>query len=300
MADGTRSKSSSKKGTSEDTSNSNYIKDLLKLQEETIKSFFKSFVETTNSRIDSLLKEVQGLKTSLEFSQKDLKSIMDANPSERLKNLESKMETMIEKADDLENRSRRNNLCFDGVDEMQFGRETWEQCEGKLKDIVFENLEIEDEVQIERAHRVGRKRDDGKPRPIVAKFLNYKDREKVLKARKKLKGSKIVIREDVSERVKAKQKELIPKMMEARREGKVAYIRHDKLIIHDNRYQHHQGSGPGPNGNPPLMEVEMASYGGPPWMQPVGYRLPPHQAFNDNDNINDDEQHDPERQEQDG
>ena len=198
---------------------------MIKVEEETIKTFFTSFIEATNTRIDSVIKEVQALKTSLEFTQAEFKTIMDANPVERLGAFETKIEALVDKVDDLENRSRRNNLLFEGIDEDNFRRETWKQAEEKLQDIISNNLEINDELPIERAHRVGKKRDDGKPWPIAAKFLNYKDREKVLQARKKLKGSKIVIREDISDKVKAKQKELIPKMLDARRNGKVAYIR---------------------------------------------------------------------------
>ena len=37
---------------------------------------------------------------------------------------------------------------------------------------------------IEKVYRVGRPRSDSKPRRIVARFLNYKDREAVFKAKR--------------------------------------------------------------------------------------------------------------------
>ena len=45
--------------------------------------------------------------------------------------------------------------------------------------------EVGGDIVIERAHRIGRRSSAGsKPRKIVARFLNYKDRESVLKAKK--------------------------------------------------------------------------------------------------------------------
>ena len=134
----------------------------------------------------------------------------------------------MEKTDDLENRSRRSNLCFEGIDEVaKDANETWQQSEDKVKTIISDKLELDsDDIPIERAHRVGARK-DRKPRTIVVKFLRYKDREKVLKSRRKLKGSKVVIREDFSDRVAEKRKQLIPKMLEERKNGKIAYLRYD-------------------------------------------------------------------------
>ena len=139
------------------------------------------------------------------------------NCQDRLDSLEANINTLIDKADDLENRSRRNNLCFEGIDEQMHGNETWEESEHKvkrLKDLISNTLQIDaDNIEIERAHRVGKKRPTSdKPRTIVAKFLNYKHRGMVLNERRKLKGSNLIIREDFSDRVVAKRRELLPQM----------------------------------------------------------------------------------------
>ena len=51
-------------------------------------------------------------------------------------------------------------------------------------------LTKKNEIEIERAHRLGRKHDDGKPRPIVAKFLRYQDKEFIRKSANLLKDLK--------------------------------------------------------------------------------------------------------------
>ena len=78
-----------------------------------------------------------------------------------------------EKAIELENRSRRNNLRIDGLKEND--RETWADCEEKVKALFKWRLNIQKAIQIERAHRSG-KRDESRrrPRPIVLKLQNYK------------------------------------------------------------------------------------------------------------------------------
>ena len=58
---------------------------------------------------------------------------------------------------DLEDRSHRNNLCFDGVREYE--NESWNDREEVLKDFLFENLGLRN-IKIERAHRTGERKED--------------------------------------------------------------------------------------------------------------------------------------------
>ena len=58
---------------------------------------------------------------------------------------------------DLDDRSHRNNLCFDGVREYE--NESWNDREEVLKDFLFENLGLRN-IKIERAHRTGERKED--------------------------------------------------------------------------------------------------------------------------------------------
>ena len=69
-----------------------------------------------------------------------------------------------------------------------------------------------------------------KARTIVVKFAQYKDRELVLAAAKKKRPRGIYVNEDFSQRIMAR---LLPKMMKAREEGKIAYLSFDKLVVRD-------------------------------------------------------------------
>ena len=129
----------------------------------------KSSMQFHSDTIDEKLLEVD-TKVSQVYvvNDENVKTLIDDN-----KNLHVKVR-------DLEDRSRRNNLWFDGLQQAQ--GEDWHGSEAKIKKVIKEKLGIEN-VDIERAHRVGKeKRDDpSQKRTIIAKFLNYKDKEKVLR-----------------------------------------------------------------------------------------------------------------------
>ena len=97
---------------------------------------------------------------------------------------------------DLEDRSRRSSFRIDGISELR--NETWEECEEEIQKVFNEKLGVKN-VHIERAHRSKRSKsnnNNGKPRTIVYKLLNYKQKEEILRNTKKLKGSNIFINEN--------------------------------------------------------------------------------------------------------
>ena len=73
-------------------------------------------------------------------------------------------------------------------------------------------------MTIERAHRTGRTGSNA--RTIVVKFANYKGRELVLAAAKKKQPRGFYINEDFSQRVMARRKQLLPKVLKSREEGR--------------------------------------------------------------------------------
>ena len=96
---------------------------------------------------------------------------------------------------ELEDRSRRNNLRIDGVEETP--NETWDICERKVQDIVKNKLGITAEIEFDRCHRTGKfKKNQAKPRTIVYRLLIFKDKEKILQNSKKLKNTGTFTYED--------------------------------------------------------------------------------------------------------
>ena len=97
-----------------------------------------------------------------------------------------------DKIRDLEDRSRRDNLRFDGVREYE--NESWNEV---LKDFLFENLGLQN-IKIERAHRTGERKED-MSRTSVTKFSSYKTKKLILKSSRNLNDTGYHINENVSE-----------------------------------------------------------------------------------------------------
>ena len=53
-------------------------------------------------------------------------------------------------------RSRHNNLRLDGLTEDP--NETWGECERKVQEVLFNNLNIDGNIEVARCHRYGKRR----------------------------------------------------------------------------------------------------------------------------------------------
>lgn len=211
---------------------------LLRQQQENFQGFVKLLMDSTNTKMEEITREIQEIKTSLQFTQKDVddRKADNAKQTEHCNSMQSDIFKMCDsllavtdKMEYLEGQSRRNNLVFDGI--MESPGETWAETEEKVKKVVAEKLQLQREIEVERAHRTGKPGGD-RPRPIVVKLLRHKDRSAILQRTKSLKGSKIFINEDFTEAVRRKRKELMPDLRAARERGDIAYLRHDRLIVH--------------------------------------------------------------------
>ena len=69
---------------------------------------------------------------------------------------------VMEKLTELEDRSRRNNVRIDGIPETP--NETWKNCEEEVRKIIRNKLNITDDIEIDRCHRMGKfQRNKSKP-----------------------------------------------------------------------------------------------------------------------------------------
>lgn len=113
-------------------------------------------------------------------------------------------------------------------------------------DLLANKMQLTD-LALERAHTVGQASNQ-RPRPVLARFLRYSDRETVMRNATKLRGTKIFINDDLCQASQEKRKEELPLLKQARSDGKIAYFRHTKLIIRDRMNTEARGSGYSPNG----------------------------------------------------
>ena len=208
--------------------------------EKKINDIIKSHLETTNKRLEEISKEVRDITESVEFTEGRLDEEI-ATVKDDISKMKSDVRLIehdlldpndvSEKLIELEDRSRRNNLRFDGLTEDT--NETWDDCERKIQKILSDKLEITEDVEIERCHRMG-KRKGNRPRTIVCKFLRFKDKQKILKNAKKLKNSGIYIYEDFCNDTMELRKSLWEEVMEHRRQGKFAFLNYRSIIVRNH------------------------------------------------------------------
>ena len=106
-------------------------------------------------------------------------------------------ESFLEQADQidaLEQYSRRNCLLLHGIPEA-----VDEKTDDLVRSTIASNLDINIKAKaIDRSHRLGKPKTDGKPRPIIAKFVRYNARRNVFVNKKSFKGSNIMVTESLT------------------------------------------------------------------------------------------------------
>lgn len=82
-------------------------------------------------------------------------------------------------------------------------------------------------------------------RPIIARFTRFCDREADIQNFSTLRGKRVYTNEDLCPASQEIRKAQLPRLKQAKGEGKIAYFRHTKLIIKE-RYANSATSEPEP------------------------------------------------------
>ena len=134
---------------------------------------------------------------------------------------------------DLEDCSRNNNFRIDGI-KKKVGQ-SWEDFEAEVEKLLRENLDIEDKIIRERAHRAKKKAKNSKknqPRTIICHLLNLKDKENILKNCIKVKGTNIFVNEDLSQEAFEHRRELWKEVKRLQEEeDKIAYLNYRSIVV---------------------------------------------------------------------
>ncbi|XP_072144351.1 uncharacterized protein [Dermacentor andersoni] len=141
--------------------------------------------------------------------------------------------SLVRQVDDLDNRSRRNNLIIRGMQEGVQENEV--ALMKKVTEEVFRDILKVQVSSIERIHRLGKKT-PGRNRPIIFRLADFREKVKILSNCTKLKDTEISISEDYSKRVVEIRKKLWDSCAEERKEGRRAKLVFDKLKINNILY----------------------------------------------------------------
>lgn len=121
-----------------------------------------------------------------------------------LRTLQTKIKALETRAEDAENRNRRNNLRIVGLPEGTEGAEPTSFTEKLLRELLPQAV-FSDVFVVERAHRMPATRGPpgAPPRTFILKLLNFRDRDLVLRESRKIEqlryeGAKLMIFPDFS------------------------------------------------------------------------------------------------------
>ena len=148
---------------------------------------------------------------------------------------------------DLEARSRRQNLIFAGIPENE--NESDSDCKTTLLSFMRDTLQLDRDVLnglvLQQVHRLGGKRvgmarngQAWRPRPIIAAFRDYEARDAVFSNAKNLKWTHFVIHQEFPSEIRSARGELWKDFCRARAQKLKATIAYPaKLIVEGNVFR---------------------------------------------------------------
>ena len=192
-------------------------------------------------------KDISDLKESTNFAEEMYKTKLQGinkqydNINAKLLNLETENQTLNNTIKELETKnlyleaySRRENIKFENINEFEDGSDK-EDAEQVLRNFMDTELGYMDAMTMEfqRVHRLGKKKEN-EPRPILARFLRFKDCEKILSLGRRLKESNYKMYQDLPREIVQRRKKQMPIFKKAK-ENKIpaafSKAQPDKLFV---------------------------------------------------------------------
>lgn len=224
----------------------------------------------TNMNIEQLSELMRELRGDISRDSKDSLEKIEARITKNINNHIDEKFTIVQGEIDsikkissdhskrileLEKHIRCRNIIFFAVEE---GEKSYEELENKIMQIINNELAIEcNRRELEMVRRMGRMT-EGKIRPIVTTFTTYGKKIAILKNKHHLKEKTIYVKEDFPHEILETRKKLQVQLQKERIEGKVAFLRYDKLIVKEpgNQVNKEKDQEENLNKNPKKRELE--------------------------------------------
>lgn len=179
-----------------------------------------------DKKVSELTEQLCTLERELRASQPDIQ--VAQNNDSKLETAQVELAVLKSRCNDAENRSRRSNLVFFGLEDKD--KETWAESESRIIDLCDKKMGIKiNPDNIDRAHRIGAF-NRAKKRPIVVKFCFFKHKEAVLSSGYRLKDSGFAVSDDFSRPVQLARRKLVEF---AKTQNSRFRLRMDRLHIND-------------------------------------------------------------------
>ena len=258
----------------QDTVTLEVVKLLIQNQPDAFKSTFSMLIQDVKDELRAVKKEISDLKISLQFTQAQVDddqkkaNVMEtkiALHSENLNMINNHADNVESQLEYIANQSRRNNIKILGIEEDKNVEKTWDDTEEVVIKALKDKLHLEENFEIERCHRIksasNSPRHSNQPRPIVAKFCKWKDKEAILKKARALKPEGVKFFPDYAKRTLERRALQKDSLIAARAQGKVAYFVMDKLVIKEgqsNFGRQVQGQADSRKEKPPDSDAEIS------------------------------------------
>ncbi|KAL7849511.1 hypothetical protein SRHO_G00211340 [Serrasalmus rhombeus] len=158
----------------------------------TLSTLISSALEKALAPISASLSSIRQLADSQNQRLTDLESALSSysdrivSMEESLSQLQTENKRLIDKVDDLENRSRRSNMRIIGLPEGVEGSDARGFVADLLPKILGQEC-VPTPPVLDRAHRIGRSDDArSKSRAMIVRFHYFQDKEKVLRRSREL------------------------------------------------------------------------------------------------------------------
>ncbi|VDI12333.1 Hypothetical predicted protein [Mytilus galloprovincialis] len=198
------------------------------------------FMDNFKVNHENNVKDVRSVKSSISKVANDLadntlelrneiKTVVN-NAKQENENLQS---TVI----DLQCRSMKNNLVFTGLTETE-----GENTEEVIRDFIQQFLHVTHRIEFGNIPRFGygaKPGRRGRHRPIVARFLYYKDLARSLSNTYRLKGKPFGVNQQCPDIIEQAHKSLYQIMKQKREEGHTVKLVRDILYVDGEMYNDH-------------------------------------------------------------
>lgn len=182
------------------------IRDSAEAQDKKLEDIRKSTF-TVENKVTEISERLNHVEARLSFLEDANQALQQKPPATK-----DEVQQLREKLDDIENRERRNNLRFVGFPEECEGGDARAFLAGVIPKLW--NIDFPATLEVDRAHRIGARRQaepgqSPRPRALIARFLRFQDRERIMEAARKGKvawnGHNIHVFPDYSKNVTEKR-----------------------------------------------------------------------------------------------
>jgi hypothetical protein len=195
----------------------------------------RELLEKNKTSMEKLQNTINEFVTKIDQLSQSAKTMKEKQ--ERIKNLVNSWEVKQKRIEGelsfVVDWRRKNNLLIFGIDE--YPQESYINTLKITEEFLRTKIKVDVmNWHIDSAMRIGRRRGS---QPILVRFTSYSKKTEVLKGTQNLAGTNIRIEKDYSMETTRISTELIPYLKDARRQGNIAFLRKDKLVMNRKIYE---------------------------------------------------------------